>query len=135
IQTPLANLSDCGKEITRWIEADKKLKQNGVRLGLRHGKNQWAVFGSVLEDKEDVTIRNIHLGAGRRLLYARGDKAAKDVDLFLPDNDGVAVAEDATGNADALIDFTAANNERYSLKMRNFQGGRAIVVSTIFEVR
>lgn len=135
LRTPIANLGDCAKEIAQWIQADKKLQANGLQLGFRHARGQWAVYGAVLDKKAEASINNIDLGVGRRALYALGDKAAKDVDLFLLNNKGDIVFKDESEKSDALIDFTSVNNQLYGLKMRNFDGARAIVVSSIFEVR
>lgn len=135
IDVPLKNLNECSTLIIRWLaDTDKKLQRDGQRLELRNAKNQWALYGAVLDKGGESVITNLDLGLGRRALYALGDKNAKDVDLFLMSN-GQVVAKDEKTNFDALIDYNANGNQRYSLKMRNYEGQLAIVMSAVFDVK
>lgn len=136
IDVPLKNLNECSTKIIKWLATnDKNLQKGGERIELRNAKNQWALYGAVLDVGEERLVTNLDLGVGRRLLYALGDKNAEDVDLFLLNNNNQVVAKDEKTNFDALIDINPNGAQRYNLKMRNYAGGLAVVMSAVFDVK
>jgi len=89
INASLKNLDEAvGNFVDALAKADVELKNKAnKRLELHKEKGQWAMFGAVLAQSKDADVYNLSLGNGLRAFFATGDSKARDVDLFLMNND------------------------------------------------
>jgi hypothetical protein len=134
-KVPQGNLNDCANKMLKLFgEQDKVLQRSNKQLALHRQKNQWAVFGALLDPVADISVTNLELGVGRRIFLGLGDKNTQDVDLFLLDNASKTIAKDTSVSDVAIVDYYAGQG-RYGVKMLNYKGsGRAVVLSGIFDV-
>ncbi len=98
--------------------------------------NQWAVYGSILREGEEMVASNLGLGDGRRVAVAAGDDGARDVNLYLLDDVGREVARDEAPNPTPLIEHRAVRGQRYGLRWTNVAsaGRPALVMTTLLEL-
>jgi hypothetical protein len=136
LKVPVKNLDDCANKVMNlFSETDKLLQKENKRLELRRARNQWAVYGAVLDPGKEISVTNLDMGATRRLLLAMGDKNSEDVDLFLLDANRKVLAEDTKTNSEAIIGYTPRPQDRYGVKMLNFKGrGPSVVMTGFFDV-
>lgn len=136
LQVPLKNLDVCSARLMRlFTDTDKLLQKEGKRLEFRWARNQWGLYGSVLRPGDDISVTNLNLGSGRRLLLAMGDEQTEDVDLSLLDKANAVVAEDVKTNPEAIIGYTPEAAARYGIRMRNYKGnGPSVIMTGIFDV-
>ncbi|MEY3226080.1 MAG: hypothetical protein RLZZ536_699 [Planctomycetota bacterium] len=88
------------------------------RLGFADGGN-WAVYGTLLGSGEQITIDNVNLGVGERLLFAVDDGTNCDLDLFILENRSEkVVGEDTSGGPEAVLSAKFFGRDT-RLRMRN----------------
>ncbi len=134
---PLTNLDHAVSQlITGLAAADEEVqKRIGKRLDLHKAKNQWALYGGVARQGGDITVTNINLGKGIRAFLASGDKNAKDVDLFLLDQNGKTIKSD-TSTAPIASFVHEPGAGPHGLRVLNYEStGPAVIMMGIFEVR
>jgi hypothetical protein len=134
LKVPLKNLDDCAdKMMSLFSDADRFLQKKGnMRLELRKARNQWGVYGAVLEPGKDISVTNLDLGGIRRFVLAVGDNNSEDVDLFLMDDKRNVIAKDDKTSATAAIVFAPRAQDRYGVKMLNYKGNGPSVIMTGF---
>lgn len=133
---PLRTLDDpVGRLVRALAAADQEVQKTGKRLDLHKAPNQWALYGGVARQGEDVTVTNMTLGRGLRLFLGVGDKSARDVDLFLLDNNGKTIVSDT--RVDPVAVFTHEPGAGpHGLRVLNFDSnGPSLLIMGIFEVR
>lgn len=136
LNVPLRNLDDCANKLMNlFSDTDKQLQAQNTRLELRRARNQWAIYGAVLEPGKDISVTNLDLGGSHRLLLAMGDKNSEDVDLFLMDANRRTIASDTKVAHEAIIGFTPRPQDRYGIKMLNYKGrGPSVIMTGLFDV-
>jgi hypothetical protein len=133
-KVPLGSLDTCAKKITDALAtADAEVRRtSGNKLDFYKAKNQWALYGGILKEKETLQIDNLTLGRGIKGFLAVGDNNTSDVDLFLLDQAGRTLKEDTSPAADAWFVYEPGQ-QKHSLKALNYQatGPSLIFMSTI----
>ena len=95
---------------TAWDEVDKVAK---TKVWFQSGENQWALYGAVLEQGDDLTISKVKFGLGERMLVAGGDRNAEDVDVFVLDDKGKVLLRDKGRDPFAFLKFTEDEADKY----------------------
>src|SRR5205823_220748 len=94
------------------------------------------VYGAVLNEGEVKDVLNLDLGVGLRSFIGIGDRRAKDVDLFLLNNNRQVIQEDTRTNPEAVIANYQARGGRHGLRLRNYQSnGASLCMMAVFDVR
>jgi hypothetical protein len=97
--------------------------------------NQWAIYGGVFDRGQAMTITNLSMGEGRRILLAAGDDNTKDIDLFLLDQAANVLSQDNEENATPVVHFDSAGDQTYGITIKNAAGTRSLILATILELR
>ncbi len=133
IKVPIKSLDQAGdKLMTTFVEADRLMKPQNKRLELRHARNQWAIYGTVIAPGASTRVTNLDLGTGRRVFLSIGDDNSQDVDLFLMDGNDNVIAKDVDARVHAIIGFDPLAGRRYAFRMLNYKGNGPSVVLTGF---
>ncbi|MCI0459917.1 MAG: hypothetical protein L0Z62_23445 [Gemmataceae bacterium] len=134
---PLRNLDETAAQLIRGLAAADEVvrKDGGKRLDLHKAKNQWALYGGVARQGEEVKVTNMTLGKGVRAFLGAGDKNAQDVDLFLLDRNERAIKSDT--KVDPIASFVhEPQGDPHGLRVLNYRStGPAVIMMAIFEVR
>jgi hypothetical protein len=136
-QIPLKNLDDSADKLLKLFSDNDRLlhEKDGKRLEFRKARNQWGLYGAVLDQGQTKNVTNLDLGVGRKLFLALGDQNTEDVDLFILDKAGQVLEKDTKVNSEAIVRFTPAPGGRYGIKMLNYKGpGPAVIMTGIFDV-
>lgn len=98
--------------------------------------NQWALFGSVLDEKEERTIINIRLDDGKNIIIGASDQNADDIDLFLNDNNSTLLTKDDKADKKPLIGWNGNEEGSYQVKMKNAEsdGYKSLVMIAITNI-
>jgi hypothetical protein len=96
--------------------------------------NQWALYGGIFEKGESLSITNLNMGNGRRVIVAAGDDNTKDIDLFLMDRNGKVLVKDEDDDPTPVLQWRTNNREAYGLKIKNAAGGRSLILAAVLDL-
>lgn len=83
------------------------------------GGNQWAMYGTILDKGEALTVSGQAPRAERRVWVGAADAGADDIDLELQDGNGKPTASDRKPDANPLVSRFLRADERYKFKISN----------------
>lgn len=104
---------------------------NSVSTGVKwhDARNQWCVFGVLLESKSDWTIENMFLDSADHYLFASAGDKVTNVDLKLSDGNQQLIAEDEDEDAYPILETTTSSNALYELRIKNVKSSeRALIL-------
>lgn len=136
---PIDRLAEASAGLLQRVEVSRLAGGlSGLGVGFNAGDGQWAVFGAVLRPGEHTRIYNNTLGPGSRLFIASGDGRARDVDLFIDNNNEQRVLwQDIDDDATPVIhQFTTPGRYgiRYKL-VRSYDSRPSFVMVAVLELR
>jgi len=135
-KVPVKNLDTATDQvINAMIRADDAAKRFSRRVDLRRAPNQWAFFGGVLNKGENLSVINLGLGVGDRLIVGGGDNFARTLHLELDDNSGRVLKRDPKNSPVSVLDYGATGN-LHGLRIHNTDAtGPAVVLMGLFDIR
>jgi len=127
---PIRNLQDAMTSLMK--RCDRIDRGTKDKVYFHDVKNQWALYGSVLKEGEDMSIINLDVGTGRRAVLAGGDSFARDVDLFVRDRDDKVVAKDEDDDAVPVVSLTATRYQGAKITYKNVRSqGASLTLMTM----
>jgi hypothetical protein len=135
LDVPLANIDVASKRITdRLVESDKAAQKIGQRVDLHKMTNQWAFFGGVIQPGGSLGMKNLNLGAGKRLFVGAGDNAVSVINLDLVDSNQKVVLQDFNKNPVSQLEYNFNGIGTHGLHMYNIQSnGPAVCLMAVFD--
>lgn len=91
-------------------------------------KNQWCLFGVLLESKSDWTIENMFLDSADHYLFASAGESVDNVDLKLIDDNNKVIAEDLDDDAYPILETATVSSLRYTLKITNVKSSERSLI-------
>jgi hypothetical protein len=133
---PVKNLDKATGKIMRALEGgDQAAQRQGLRVDLRRASNQWAFYGGVLRQGDNLAVKNLDLGRGDRLFVGAGDDFASVVNVDLENNNAQALKRDGKQGPVSVIDY-GANGGTYGLRVHNRRAtGPAVVLMAVLDIR
>lgn len=125
---PIANARGCLETVIAGAEDVYKAansKQMKRSVWFQSGNNQWSMYGSVLDQGNEMTITKVKLGKGDRMLVAAGDKNSQDVDVFVLDEDDEVLARDRGREPSAVLKFTEDEDKYRAIRFKNAAARRS----------
>ena len=129
---PVTNLKGALETVIQGAEEVNKLVKDAALF--QSGNNQWALYGAVLEQGDDLTITRVKLGKGERMLVAGGDKNAEDVDAFVMNDEKIILARDKGRDPFAFVKFVEDEDEFRAIKFKNNKskrGGPTLILTAV----
>jgi hypothetical protein len=118
----------------RCVKGCQAIANQGLKLRFHDEPNQWSFFGGVVPQGQATTIKTMTLGEGGRIFIAAGDSHARDLDLFLLDDDGDPIAGDNKDDAVPVFFFPTRAGRSYRMRLMNERSdGPPLVVSIILD--
>lgn len=122
-EVPLSNLKAAIETVSIGCEeVDKAAKQ---KVFFQSGDNQWALYGAVLEQGDDMTITKVKFGMGDRMLVAGGDKVAEDVDVMVLNDAGDVLLRDKSKEPFAFLKFVEDEDKYRGIRFKNTRSRKA----------
>lgn len=110
-------------------EANKVDRTVPETVSFSQGGGQWGVYGALVPGGGDMKVTGITPGGGKRAWVCGADSFAKDVDLYLYDQDERLVAKDERVDPPfPRLAFRTNPDEPYSVRIKNVQAGRPSLV-------
>lgn len=129
---PVGNLKTALETVTvACEEVNRSAKQ---KVYFQSGDNQWALYGAVLEQGQDLTITKCKFGMGDRMLVAGGDKNALDVDVFVLNDAGDVLLKDKGSDPFAFLKFIEDEDKYRGIRFANAKskkGGPTLVLCAL----
>lgn len=132
---PVKNLDTACDKIGTALEAmDRGAQKFGKRVDFHRASNQWAFFGAVLREGENLSVTDMTMGTGDRLFVGAGDRFADTVRLDLETADGRLVKRDLKNGPVSSLDFGAAGG-MHGLRVHNVRAtGPAVVLMAVMDL-
>jgi hypothetical protein len=92
-----------------------------IRSGYRVNGNSFFMGGALLKQSQQnwVGLATVDLDPARSYVFlAAGDGDATDVDIQIVNSSGAVVAQDATANVEATVEYRPNVGGRYTIRMR-----------------
>lgn len=103
------------------------------RVNFQAGSNQWAMYGGIFREGDEISITNVALGTGRRVIVSAGDTTVKDIDLFVSVEG--EEAKDVLDDAEPIVDVTATNVSSATIRIQNVKSnGASLILTTILQL-
>lgn len=125
---PIKNLADALTNLIRMCQIVDEKTSEEVRF--HNVPNQWAMFGSVLEQGQETTISNVDMGTGNRIVMAACDNVSSDVDLYVKDKDDKEIDKDEKDNNTPICLFRAKNFGDAKITYKNVSSKKPSLVLT-----
>lgn len=118
-----------GSYVTEAADRLSKLITQSNQAGYRLSDNNFSIGGGWLRQSQTnwVPLFTVTLNQGRQYrLLAAGDHDARDVDLQVVDENNRVVAEDASTDPAAAIDFRPGSTQRYLIRVRLYASDKNV---------
>jgi S1-C subfamily serine protease len=109
-----------------------RVNQKGGGARFHQEDNQWSLFGSILRQGESITISGLTMEEGNHAVLATGDESARDLDLYLIDEDDDVVGKDEDDDATPVV--AGRTGGRYAMRLANQRSrGAALTIAMILD--
>ena len=100
-------------------------------------RNQWCVYGSVLEDGQKSTVTNVTMGRGTTVVCARSDSNAQDIDICLQNGSSQNLKCDASADDRPAVVYETTGYGTYGVETKNYEssGKRAFIMTSVLRVK
>jgi type 1 fimbria pilin len=96
--------------------------------------NQVAVWGCLLAKNETLTLTQLNMGSGNRVITAAADTQAKDIDIYLLDGKQQQLKADTEADANPLVIYQSDASASYGVKVSNAESnGPSLVMAAILQ--
>lgn len=97
--------------------------------------NQWAVYGSIVRPGADMVIEKLTPGGGGRVWLVGADENARDLDLYLTDDDKRELKSDTDPDARPQVVYRTQANTQYGFKVKNVKSdGLTLVLVAVLDI-
>jgi hypothetical protein len=134
-KVPLGNLERAVGNLSRQCEAYNQLAlKGGFNIATFHsGKSQWALFGGIVNQNDSLGVRGIVIEEGEKAIATGADTTAKDIDLFLRNEDGKTLKKDVDDDPRPVILYKAEQGMTIEFEAKNVEsnGGSLVLVALL----
>jgi hypothetical protein len=126
--------------LDRMVLATGKLIRAGSLLAERspsyflHERNQWAVWGGVVDADDSLELTTITMGSGQRVVVAASDSPTGDIDVLVSRTSGSVVERDESQNVDAAVILETSAGRTYDVKSKNAGRTPHFVMTGVLQV-